>query len=88
MKRAIAFGFALSVLTATAAMASPQTVTGQQSMASEASSLRLVDRIHADGKEVRVAQSGKQTFASQSLEQGKVMVAENRHEFGSQYQRY
>lgn len=87
MKRAIAFGFALSVLTATAAMASPQTVTGQPSMAS-ASSLRLVDRIHADGKEVRVAQTGKQAFASQSAEQGKVMVAENRREFGSQYQRY
>jgi maltoporin len=87
MKRAIAFGFALSVLTATAAMASPQTITSQSSLASAASSLRLVDRVHADGKQVRVAQTGDKSF-SQSLEQGKVLVAENRREFGSQYQRY
>lgn len=88
MKRAIAFGFALSVLTATAAMASPQTVTGQPAMASDASSLRLVDRVHGNGKEVRIAQSVNPIFVSQPLSQGKVMVAENRREFGSQYQRY
>jgi hypothetical protein len=56
-------------------------------MASAASSLRLVDRVHADDKQVRVAQTGDKAF-SQSLEQGKVLVAENRREFGSQYQRY
>lgn len=83
MKRTIALSFALSILTATGAFASTkptQTV---------AAATQVADHSSVATPEVRVAGAGSKTFdrAEVSLDK-KVVVAENRKEFGSQYQRY
>ncbi|MCQ3001683.1 hypothetical protein [Pseudomonas syringae group sp. J309-1] len=83
MKRTIALSFALSILTATGAFASTsptQTV---------AAATQVADRSSVVTPEVRVAGAGNKTFdrAEVNLDK-KVVVAENRKEFGSQYQRY
>ncbi len=83
MKRTIALSFALSILTATGAFASTsptQTV---------AAATKVADRSSVVTSEVRVAGAGNKTFdrAEVNLDK-KVVVAENRKEFGSQYQRY
>lgn len=83
MKRTIALSFALSILTATGAFASTsptQTV---------ATATQVADRSSIVTPEVRVAGAGNKTFdrAEVNLDK-KVVVAENRKEFGSQYQRY
>ena len=81
MKRTIALSFALSVLTATGAFASTsstQTVAAATQVAERASTTQ-----------VQVAGAGNKTFDRAQIKSGKtVMVAENRKEFGSQYQRY
>lgn len=81
MKRTIALSFALSILTATGAFASTsptQTVAAQ-----------VADRSGAVTQEVRIAGAGNKTFDRADANQDKkVVVAENRKEFGSQYQRY
>ncbi|PHN27154.1 hypothetical protein [Pseudomonas sp. ICMP 561] len=83
MKRTIALSFALSILTATGAFASTsptQTV---------AAATQVANRSSVVTPEVRVAGAGNKTFdrAEVNLDK-KVVVAENRKEFGSQYQRY
>ncbi|MGV8919272.1 MAG: hypothetical protein ACOH2R_15965 [Pseudomonas sp.] len=76
MKRNLVIGLALSVLSATSAFASTQTVTSAaQPVVAEASNARTIDRLHVtDIKSVNSLKG--------------VVVAENRKEFGSQYQRY
>ncbi|MEB0079655.1 hypothetical protein QN386_13235 [Pseudomonas sp. CCI3.2] len=77
MKRTLAFGFALSVLAATSAFASPQTTTS------------VAKPVVAEATHVRVADNSAKTFDRLSSDlHGNVIVAENRKEFGSQYQRY
>ena len=77
MKRSIAFGFALSVLAATSAFASPQTTT-------QAAKPVVV----AESDHVRVTDNTAKTFDRLDTNlHGNVIVAENRKEFGSQYQR-
>lgn len=81
MKKSIAFGFALSVLAATSAFASPQASTAAQTIVLEPT------YVHANAVETKVADKDTiKHFASQSS--GAVLVADNRKEFGSQYQRY
>jgi hypothetical protein len=78
MKTTLAFGFALSVLAATSAFASPQTTTSAAKPA-----------VVAEVSHVRVADSAAKTFDRLDTNlHGNVIVAENRKEFGSQYQRY
>ncbi|MDB6047265.1 MAG: Uncharacterized protein JWR17_11 [Pseudomonas sp.] len=78
MKTTIAFGFALSVLAATSAFASPMTST---------SAAKPV--VVAESDHVRVADNTAKTFDRLEANlHGNVIVAENRKEFGSQYQRY
>jgi hypothetical protein len=79
MKTTIAFGFALSVLAATSAFASPMTST---------SAAKPV--VVAESDHVRVADNTAKTFdrLGEANLHGNVIVAENRKEFGSQYQRY
>jgi ABC-type uncharacterized transport system involved in gliding motility auxiliary subunit len=80
MKRTIALSFALSILTATGAFAS----TSPTAVAAHA-----IDRTTVATQEVRVAGAGNKTFDRADANQDKkVVVAENRKEFGSQYQRY
>jgi len=80
MKKSIALGFALSVLAATSAFASPQASTAQ-TIALEPT------YIHATATDAKVAdKTSVKPFASQST--STVIVADNRKEFGSQYQRY
>ncbi len=83
MKRTIALSFALSILTATGAFAStsPTQIV--------AAATQVADRSSVVTPEVRVAGAGNKTFdrAEVNLDK-KVVVAENRKEFGSQYQRY
>jgi len=77
MKRTIALGFALSLLTATGAFASnsPTQVAATSTSTS--------------AEQMRVAGPGNMTFDRAQVEAKKpVVVAENRKEFGSQYQRY
>jgi len=77
MKRKLAFGFALSVLAATSAFASTQTTTS------------AAKPVVAEVSHVRVANNAAKTFDHlDSNLHGNVIVAENRKEFGSQYQRY
>ncbi|WP_397452870.1 hypothetical protein [Pseudomonas sp. NA-150] len=78
MKRSIAFGFALSVLTATAAIASPQVVATNHSNTAVAQV----------SSEVHVADAGKTAVRPALDLRSGTLVAENRSEFGSQYQRY
>lgn len=83
MKRTFALSFALSILTATGAFASTSpTLT-------VAAATQVADRSSVTTHEVRVAGAGNKTFdrAEVNLDK-KVVVAENRKEFGSQYQRY
>ncbi|MDY7560629.1 hypothetical protein QN382_00750 [Pseudomonas sp. 10B1] len=77
MKRTLAFGFALSVLAATSAFASPQTTTS------------VAKPAVAEATQARVADNSGKTFDRLSSDlHSNVIVAENRKEFGSQYQRY
>lgn len=81
MKNAFAFSLALSALATSAAFANPQPAA------------HVAPAIHAQVKTeqaVNVALAAPDKAASgfkQALDSG-VLVAENRHEFGSQYQRY
>ncbi len=82
MKRTIAIGFALSVLTATSAFASSHTTTSAaQPVVAEVSNARTLDRLH-------VTDTGSKSFDRLQGDLKGVVVAENRKEFGSQYQRY
>jgi hypothetical protein len=81
MKKSIAIGFALSVLAAGSAFAAPQASNVRQTIVLEPT------YIHATAINAKVADKEiAKPFASQS--NGTVIVAENRKEFGSQYQRY
>jgi len=81
MKRSIALGFALSVLAATSAFASPQPSTAGQTIVLEPT------YVHATAIDTKVADKDSlKPFASPSS--STVIVAENRKEFGSHYQRY
>ena len=79
MKRTIALGFALSVLTATSAFAS----NSPTQIAANATSTSI------KSGQIQIAGPGNMTFDRAQIEAKKtVVVAENRKEFGSQYQRY
>lgn len=83
MKRTIALSFALSVLTATSAFASTSVTQPV------ATATHVADRSLTASTEVSVAGAGNKTFDRVATGQDKkVIVAENRKEFGSQYQRY
>ena len=77
MKKSIAFGFVLSVLAAGSAFASPE--KAYQRAIVDASSATVLDSKVAS----KAAVKPFDTKAS-----GTVIVAENRKEFGSSYQRY
>ena len=77
MKKSIAFGFALSILAAGSALASPEK-TYQRAIV-DASSATVLDSKVASKEAVK-------PFDSKSS--STVIVAENRKEFGSSYQRY
>ncbi|MDE1169494.1 MAG: hypothetical protein PW845_29970 [Pseudomonas sp.] len=83
MKRALAFAIALSALTTSAAFATPQMATPN-----------VVNSVAAhfttDLKSLRIAENGSEkTLQRQHQDAPRaVYVAENRAEFGSQYQRY
>lgn len=87
MKLSIVAGLALTVLATTSAFASPQTTTAVgQPVVLETTYVHAVaaanssDDINADN------QNGAQPFSSKSS--ATVIVADNRREFGSTYQRY
>lgn len=83
MKRTIALSFALSILTATSAFASTSPIQAV------AATTQVADRATTASPEVRVAGVGNKTFDRVEVNlDKKVVVAENRKEFGSQYQRY
>ncbi|HEX8592670.1 MAG TPA: hypothetical protein VF682_05240 [Pseudomonas sp.] len=89
MKRTIALSFAFSVLTATAAFASPQSATSVAQPVVAQASTQIAERLTRDNADVHVAAAGSKTFDRAFLPvDSKVLVAENRKEFGSQYQRY
>jgi hypothetical protein len=74
MKRTITLSIAFSVLTATGAFASPQSATSVTQHVVAQASTQVADR---------------KTFDRTRLQlDSKTLVAENRKEFGSQYQRY
>ncbi len=77
MKKSIAFGFALSILAAGSAFASPEKNIQRPNL--QASSAVVLDSKVASKDAVK-------PFDSHSS--STVMVAENRKEFGSSYQRY
>lgn len=81
MKKSIALGFALSVLAATSAFASPQASTAGQTIVLEPTYIHAT-AINADDAD----KTSVKPFASPST--NTVIVADNRKEFGSQYQRY
>ena len=79
MKRTIALSCALSVLTATSAFAS---TSPTQVAAAKTSAPVTAVQVQATGP-------GNKTFDRAQIQSTKtVVVAENRKEFGSQYQRY
>ena len=77
MKKSIAFGFALSILAAGSAFASPER-TYQRAIV-DASSASVLDSKVASKNAVKPFDSKASST---------VIVAENRKEFGSGYQRY
>jgi hypothetical protein len=77
MKKSIAFGFALSILAAGSAFASPEK-TYQRAIV-DASSASVLDTKVASKNAVKPFDSKASST---------VIVAENRKEFGSGYQRY
>lgn len=77
MKKSIAFGFALSMLAAGFAVASPEKVH-QRALIDAASAIALDSKVAS--KEAVKPFDGKAS--------GAVIVADNRKEFGSNYQRY
>jgi hypothetical protein len=84
MKRTIALSFALSILTATGAFASTSPTRNVAAAATQ-----IADRSTSATTEVQVAGAGNKTFDRADVNQTKnVVVAENRKEFGSHYQRY
>ena len=80
MKKSIAFGFALSILAAGSAFASPEQISQRAIVdaSSATSSATLLDSKVASKDAVK-------PFAAQTS--GTLTVAENRKEFGSSYQR-
>ncbi|MFJ5296780.1 hypothetical protein ACIQAL_09670 [Pseudomonas sp. NPDC088368] len=81
MKKSIVLGFALSVLAATSAFASPQPSTAGQTIVLEPT------YIHATTVDAKAAdKTSIKPFTAQSS--STVIVADNRKEFGSSYQRY
>ena len=84
MKRTVALSFALTLLSATGAFAS--TSSTSPAVHSPVPSVQQLDATKADAD---LASAGNKTFdrAAVSLDK-KVLVAENRKESGSQYQRY
>lgn len=81
MKKSIVLGFALSVLAATSAFASPEPSTAGQTIVLEPT------YIHATAVDTKVAdKTSIKPFTTQSS--STVIVADNRKEFGSSYQRY
>lgn len=89
MKRTIALSFAFSALTATAAFASPQAAISVTQPVVAQASTQVAERLNSDQADVSVAAAGSKTFDRAYLQlDSKVLVAENRKEFGSQYQRY
>jgi hypothetical protein len=84
MKRTIALSFALSTLAATSVFASTSTTQTFASQTAQVAQSSLVGT-----QEVSVAGAGNKTFDRADVNVSKkVVVAENRKEFGSQYQRY
>lgn len=84
MKRTVALSFALSLLTATGAYAS--TSSTAPVVHTPVLSAQQLDTAKAD---VELAGAGNKTFDRAAVSTDKkVLVAENRKEFGSQYQRY
>lgn len=77
MKASIALGFALSVLVAGSAVASPE--KANQNGAPVPAQMIVLDSKVASSQSVK-------PFGSKAS--GTVLVAENRKEFGSRYQRY
>lgn len=77
MKTSIALGFAVSILASSAAFAAPQ-ATAQRTVADAASVTTIDSKV--------VSKDSVKPFDSKSS--GTVVVAENRKEFGSGYQRY
>jgi hypothetical protein len=86
MKRTLALSFALSLLTATGAFASTSS-TSSATHSPVPSAQRLDTASYV--VEAAAAGAGNKTFdrAAVNLDK-KVLIAENRKEFGSQYQRY
>ncbi|WP_341962910.1 hypothetical protein [Pseudomonas sp. RC10] len=81
MKKSIALGFAISVLVATSAFASPQSTQAGQTIVLEPT------YIHATAIDANAAdKTSIKPFAAPSS--STVIVADNRKEFGSSYQRY
>lgn len=88
MKRTIALSFAFSMLTATAAFANSQSATFIAQPAA-APVTQIADHVNRENSDMGVATAGNKTFDRAQVQRGsKVLVAENRKEFGSQYQRY
>ena len=84
MKRTLALSFALSLLTATGAFAS--TTSTPSAAHSPVLSAQQLDSAKI---EVELAGAGNKTFDRAAVSTDKkVLVADNRKEFGSQYQRY
>jgi hypothetical protein len=81
MKKSIALGFALSVLAATSAFASPQGSSAGQPVVLEPT------YIHATAIDAKLADK-EIVKPFTSLSSSTVIVADNRKEFGSSYQRY
>jgi hypothetical protein len=88
MKTSIALGFALSVLASTAVFASPE--KSHQRAIVDASSATVINQTVAaatTNDDITAAnRNGAQPFSSKSS--STVIVADNRKEFGSSYQRY
>lgn len=81
MKRTLAFGFALSLLSATAAFAAPE--TGTSPAAAPVVASHSVERMAtAENTVAKPVQQFKLDLSSKAL------VAENNSAFGSKYQRY
>ncbi|WP_296255748.1 MULTISPECIES: hypothetical protein [unclassified Pseudomonas] len=81
MKTSIVLGFTLSILAASSAFASPRSPAASQTRVPEAT------HAHAAVTDANIAdRAGLKPFAMQPS--STLMVAENRKEFGSSYQRY
>jgi hypothetical protein len=87
MKNSIVAAFALTVLAATSAFASPQTTTAPaKPVVLESTYVHAVAAATTNDDITAANRNGAQPFSSKSS--GAVIVADNRKEFGSSYQRY